>query len=90
MARMRRSTLFFLWLSLICGCASGGTAPWVIYEASENYVGQYMGGGAHLGEARRRQEGTWARDYAGLDIAHLVQLRWSHSRHHRQGGIGSY
>lgn len=90
MSRMRRSVILVAWAVLIGGCASSGTAPWAIYDAGENYVGRYMGGGAHGGEARLREEGTWARDYAGLDVAHLVDLRWSHSPFHRQGGIGSY
>lgn len=79
--------LLSLWLG---GCASTQIAPWAIERGREPYVGRYIGGGAHFGEPRRWHEGTWARDYAGLDLFHLVELRWSHSRSYRQGGIGSY
>ncbi len=89
--RRKPRSVWLLFLPLILGgCSATGVSALAIRGDEENYVGRYAGGGAHFGEAREVHEGTWARDYAGLDRLHLVELRWSHSPRHRQGGMGSY
>jgi len=85
-----RRVLAFLLLMAVSGCASTGKSPLAIDRADEAMVGRYMGGGAHFGRNRRRCEGTWATDYAGLDAGGLIQLRWCMSDELYQGGIGSY
>ncbi len=54
------------------------------------YTGYYVGGGsAYGGDARRREEGTWGWDYAGIHLPRNVALGWNHGRRY-QGGTGSY
>jgi len=72
------------------GCRTGDASPLAIHDEHENVVGRYVGGGLHFGKPRDRRQGIWARDYAGLDSCHLVELRWSGCDSHRQGGMGSY
>ena len=72
------------------GCANRGVGTWAIAEDGADFVGRHMGGGSHFGSARGHNEGTWARDYAGLDLFHLIDLRWAHSTLVEQDGIGSY
>lgn len=72
------------------GCRSDGISPLAVRSDQGNYVGRYMGGGKHFGQARHRHEGIWARDYAGLDFFHIIELRWSHSQRHYQGGLDIY
>lgn len=77
-------------LLVVTGCAHTERSLLAIRCYDENDVGRYIGGGALGGEARRRHEGVWARDYAGLDVFRVLELRWSHSKRYRQGGMGSY
>lgn len=72
------------------GCSAGGRSPFAIRDDWEPAVGQYIGGGQHFGRSRRATEGTWGRDYSGLDFFHIIDLRWSHRSDHRQVGLGSY
>ena len=54
------------------------------------YAGYSIGGGSAMGgDHRRREEGTWGRDYVGLRLPRNVALGWSHGRR-EQGGTGSY
>jgi len=71
-------------------CAKPGVSAWAIGTLDEHYVGQYVGGGKHHGQARRQQEGTWGRDYVGWDLLRLNDLRWGHSSKRIQGGMGRY
>jgi hypothetical protein len=74
------------------GCAqrNRGLSLLAVPGTDGNYVGRYVGGGRLFGRTRHPQEGVWARDYAGLDVFHLFELRWSHTNEFRQGGMGSY
>lgn len=55
-----------------------------------SYDSYYVGGGTAFGGCpRRREEGTWGRDYQGLYVPRRVWLDWSHGRRY-QGGTGSY
>jgi hypothetical protein len=75
---------------LSSGCANRGVGSWAVSEDGTDFVGRYIGGGSHHAGPRRPTEGTWARDYAGLDIFHLIDLRWAHSPLAAHDGIGSY
>ncbi len=72
------------------GCTTGGRSPLAIRDDWEPYVGRHIGGGQHFGQSRRTSEGTWARDYSGLDVFHIIDLRWFHRSDHQQVGLGSY
>lgn len=72
------------------GCATAGLSPFAAATRPKDYAGRYVGGGAHFGQKRHANEGTWAREYVGMDPLRLVQLRWSHSKSFRQGGRGCY
>jgi len=72
------------------GCDAGGRSPLAIRDDWEPYVGRHIGGGQHFGQSRRATEGTWARDYSGLDAFHIIDLRWSHRSDRQQVGLGSY
>jgi|CXWL01.1.fsa_nt_gi hypothetical protein len=91
---MGRAARLLLTLALLAvassGCANRGVGTWALAEDGADFVGRYMGGGSHYGSVRDRTEGTWARDYAGLDLFHLIDLRWAHSTLAEQDGIGSY
>ena len=77
-------------LLLFGGCAAHDVSPLAMYRDAEDLHGQYIGGGDVFGEPRRVHEGVWCFDYAGPGVFRTAQMRWSHSRKHRQGGIGSY
>ena len=55
---------------LACGCGpSYMSSPLAVSEENESaaFVGRYFGGGTHFGRERRVGEGTWGRDYSGLE-----------------------
>lgn len=78
----------------VCGCGpSNMSSPLAVSEEFEHafVVGRYFGGGTHFGRERETSEGTWARDYSGLDFLKLIELRWADPpASNPQGGIGSY
>ncbi len=90
MKRFFLGLLIFAVGLVVTGCAANGKSAFATYEHDENFVGRYVGGGKHFGHGRRRDEGIWGRDFAGLDVLGGIELRWSRSRSHRQGGVGSY
>ncbi len=79
---------------LACGCGpSYISSPLAVSAENESsaFVGRYFGGGTHFGRGRRFNEGTWGRDYSGLDFGKLIELRWAAPpQSNPQGGIGSY
>lgn len=78
----------------VFGCGpSNMSAPWAVSEDVEGaaFVGRYVGGGTHFGRERLPDEGTWCRDYSGLDSLKVIELRWADPpESNPQGGIGSY
>jgi hypothetical protein len=90
LARCVLALMLAFFILPLTGCQSGGISPLAVRSDRGNYVGRYIGGGKHFGQARHRHEGIWARDYAGLDLFHIIELRWSHSQRHHQGGLDIY
>lgn len=75
---------------LATGCDSASRSPLAIRADWEPYVGRHVGGSRHFGGSRRTMQGVWGRDYSGLDLFHIIDLRWSHHSQHQQVGLGSY
>ena len=75
---------------MLAGCTSAGMSPMAISRDAEGEFGRYMGGGTHFGRVRRANEGMWARDYAGLDVLYLIDLRYSPWAAQHGDGFGSY
>lgn len=72
------------------GCGPRDVSLLAVQRAHEGLHGRYMGGGQHFGQARYRDEGTWANDWEGLDLLHVIEPRWSHSQSFKREGLGSY
>lgn len=76
--------------AVLVGCSGADRSPLALSRELEGESGRYMGGGNPLGGPRRPHEGTWARDYVGLNFFFLSDLRWSHSPDVGTEGLGSY
>lgn len=98
-ARTLTCTLALAAPGLLSGCRATDTSPLAVEPRHEGVHGRHLGGSVHFGEARRADEGTWGADFVGLDILHLVELRWSRATragrppltsHAEPGGLGNY